>query len=145
MSSATLALILRTLSLVGSAWVAYRLFQSGLYRRYTILFVFLAFRVAVGPYPFLLDVRSDAYMYMWTTTQPLFWLFYVLTVVELSRLVLERYKGLYSIFRVAVIVSTVVSVTVSALSLIPKIKPTSPQRSKILGLFLVSERGLELS
>src|SRR5258707_865753 len=84
-------------------------------------------------------------MYMWTTTQPLFWLFYVLTVVELSRLVLERYKGLYSIFRVAVIVSTVVSVTVSALSLIPKIKPTSPQRSKILGLFLVSERGLELS
>ena len=51
MSSATLALILRTLSLVGSAWVAYRLFHSGLYRRYTILFVFLAFRVVVGLYP----------------------------------------------------------------------------------------------
>jgi hypothetical protein len=52
---------------------------------------------------------------------------------------------LYTVFRWGMIASVIVAASISAISLIPRIKPNAPQRSKYLGLFLAGERGLDLS
>jgi hypothetical protein len=145
MVSVSLGSILRFLSLLGAALVAFQLYRHGLHRRYPIFFTFLLFRVPEGFWAMSLDTRTNAYMYTWGVTQPVFWIFHVLLVVELSQLVLASYRGLYSIFRTAMIASTVVSLAISALSFLPQIKPTAPQRSKILLLFLAADRGVEFS
>jgi hypothetical protein len=92
-----------------------------------------------------MDTRSTTYAWFWIATEPLLWIFYVGMVVELSRLILQQYQGLYTVFRWAMLVSVIIATAVSAASLIPKIPPDALQRSKYLGLFLAGERGLDLS
>jgi hypothetical protein len=143
-SSATLVYVLRVLSLLGSALTAYKLYRTGLHRRYPVFFSYFLFRVPYGASLFL-DVRSAGYAWFWIITAPITWLFYVWMVVELSRLILAHYKGLYTVFRWAMLASVVIAASISALSLIPRIRPDSAQRSKYLGLILAGERGLDLS
>jgi hypothetical protein len=69
--------------------------------------------------------------------------FYVLMVVELYKLVLEKYKGLYSVGRWALYGSLAVSVGISAITLLPRIKPSMAQRSKIMFYVLATERGID--
>ena len=63
-------------------------------------------------------------------------------VVELYKLVLEKYKGLYTLGRWALYLSLAISVTISAISLLPQIKPSMPQRSKVMFYMLATERGV---
>jgi hypothetical protein len=63
-------------------------------------------------------------------------------VVELYKLVLEKYKGLYTLGRWALYVSLAISVSISAISLLPQIKPSLPQQSKIMYYMLATERGV---
>src|ERR1039458_8161467 len=63
-------------------------------------------------------------------------------VVELYKLVLEKYKGLYTLGRWALYVSLAISVSISAISLLPQIKPSLPQQSKIMFYMLATERGV---
>jgi hypothetical protein len=145
MPSISLDLVLRVLSLLGSALTAYKLYHSGLYRRYPVFFAYFVFRVPNGAWTFFLDAHSGTYAWFWILTEPVLWMFYVWMVVELARLILEQYAGLYTVFRWGMIASVVVAASISVLSLIPRIKPTAAQRSKYLGLFLAGERGLDLS
>jgi heme exporter protein D len=64
-------------------------------------------------------------------------------VVELYKLVLEKYRGLYTLGRWALYVSLAISVTISAISLMPRITPSLPQRSKIMFYVLATERGIQ--
>ena len=145
MTIAALVSFLKAVSLLGSGLTAYKLYRSGLYRRYPIFFTYFVFRVLNGTWPFLLDIKSPAYLKVWMLTEPFLWTFYILVVFELYRLVLEKYKGLYTLGRWAMYVGIVVSAAVSALTLVLKIKPSAPQRSNLLGYFLVTERGIDLS
>src|SRR3989442_7890114 len=96
MYSAKLVLVLRVLSLLGSGLTAYKLYRTGLYRRYPIFFAYFVFRVPNGTWPFLLDIKSPAYQKVWMLTEPLLWAFYILLVFELYRLAFEEYKGHYT-------------------------------------------------
>jgi hypothetical protein len=75
----------------------------------------------------------------------LFWPLYILLVLELYRLVLEQYKGVYTLGRWAMYFATVVSVTISVLSLLPRITPAMPQQSRIIGYVYATERGIDFS
>jgi hypothetical protein len=66
-------------------------------------------------------------------------------VFELCGLIREKYKGLYSLGRWAMCVGLVVAVTVSLLSLLPRIAPATPQLSRIMGYILATERGVDFS
>ncbi len=145
MTIAALVSFLKVVSLLGSGLTAYKLYRSGLYRRYPIFFTYFVFRVLNGTWPFVLNIKSPAYLKVWMLTEPFLWTFYILVVFELYRLVLEKYKGLYTLGRWAMYVGIVVSAAISALSLILKIKPSAPQRSNLLGYFIVTERGIVLS
>jgi hypothetical protein len=63
-------------------------------------------------------------------------------VLELYRLVLEKYKGLYTLGRWALYVSLAISVGISAISLLPRIQPSMPQQSKVMFYMLATERGI---
>ena len=145
MLSVALVSILKIVFLLGSALTAARLFQNGLYRRYPIFFAYVVFGVPDGTWPFFVDSRTTVYLVWWTITGAILWMFYVLLVLELYRLVLEKHKGIYTLGRRFMYLGVAVSVAVSALSLIPKINPKTPQQSRILPYFLAGERGVDFS
>ena len=143
MTSAALIQFLKAVLLLGSALTAYKLYSTGLYRRYPYFFLFFIFRVPNSIWPFFWDIRDPLYQKIWIVTSLMALGFYVLIVLELYRLVLENYKGLYSLGRGALYVSLAVSVAISALSLIPKLKPGMPQHSRIMFYELAAERGVD--
>jgi hypothetical protein len=145
MSSVALVSLLKIVSLLGSALTALKLFKSGLYRRYRVFFAYFVFRLVNGMWPIFLDVKSPKYFYFWVLTEPVLWVFYILMVFELYRLVLENHKGLYTLGRWAMYIGIGLSVIISALSLLPRITPAMPQQSRIIGYFFAAERGIDLS
>src|SRR5437868_5041108 len=88
---------------VGSL-AAFRLYCQSLHRRYRFLFIFLCFQVirSLG----LLAISTwwrphprNAYAWTWLRTEPVVWLLYILVVLELYALVLQKYKGLQTVGR----------------------------------------------
>jgi hypothetical protein len=140
-----LVLFFQAVSLLGSALTAIKLFRSGLYRRYRVFFWYFLFRVPNGIWPLVFPIKSALYFWLYVITDPLNWIFYILVVRELVGLVLEKYKGLYTLGRWAMYFSLAVSVTLSILSLLPRFTPTTPQRSKGIPLLLATDRGVTFS
>jgi len=145
MPSHALVLFFEWVSLLGAGLTGLKLFRSGLYRRYRFFFVYLVSLVPYGICLLVLDVHSGLYQEFWTVTTPLFWLLYLLVVFELCGLILEKHKGLYTLGRWAMYFGISVAVTLSLLSLLPRITPATPQRSRIMGYILATERGVDFS
>jgi hypothetical protein len=143
MTGAGLVSCLNAVLLLGSILMALKLYCSGLYSRYPVFFAFFLFRIPNNAWPLFLGYSSPLYLQVWVLTEPIGLLFYVLMVVELYKLVLEKYKGLYSLSRWALYLSLAISVSISAISLLPQIKPSMPQRSKIMFYVLATERGID--
>ena len=143
MPSAVLVSCLKAVLLLGSVLMALKLQHTGLYRHYTVFFAFFIFRILNTIWPLFLQVSSPLYQEIWLLTEPVALGFYVLMVVELYKLVLEKYKGLYSLGRWALYFSLAASVGITAISLLPRIKPSTPQRSKIMFYVLATERGVD--
>ena len=145
MPGSALVLSFEAVSAIGSGLVALKLFLTGLHRRYRILFAYLICRVPYIGCSLFLDVNSSFYQKFFIVTEILFWPLYVLLVLELYGLVLEQYKGVYTLGRWAMYLATVVSVTISVLSLLPRITPAMPQQSRIIGYVYATERGIDFS
>src|ERR1039457_497190 len=142
MNSVALVSYLKAVLLLGSVMMVLQLYRTGLYRRYPIFFAFFIFRIHNSIWPLFLDVSSYLYQKVWVLTEPIELGFYVLMVLELYRLVLEKYKGLYSLGRLALYCSLAISVGISTISLFLRIRPSTPQRSKIMFSVLATERGI---
>jgi hypothetical protein len=143
MTIAVLVSCLKAVLLLGSVLMALKLYQTGLYRRYPIFFAFFIFRIPNSIWPLFIEISSPLYQKVWVLTGPIALAFYVLMVGELYKLVLEKYKGLYSAGRWALYLSLAISVCISAISLLPRIKPSLPQTSKIMMYMLATERGID--
>src|ERR1022692_4536966 len=143
MTSAVLVSGLRAVLLLGSILMVLKLYHTGLYHLYPIFFAFFIFRIPNSIWPLFLDVSSNLYLHVWVLTEPFEFGFYVLMVVELYKLVLEKYKGLYTLGRWALYVSLAISVTISAISLMPRITPSLPQQSKVMFYMLATQRGVD--
>lgn len=145
MHSAALVSFFKVVSIIGSTLTAARLFRNGLSLRYKIFFAYVIFRVPNAGWTFFVDTNSNTYLNCWMATEAILWVFYVLLVLELYRLVLEKYRGIYTLGRRFMYFGVGVAITISALTLIPKISPQMPQRSRILNYFLSAERGIDFS
>src|SRR5260370_4228328 len=143
MTSVALVSYLKAVSLLGCVLMALKLYRTGLFHRFPIFFAFFIFRVPNSIWPLFLETSSPLYQKIWVLTEPLEFGFYVLLVVELYKLVLEKYKGLYSLGRWALYFSLATSVSISAITLLPRIKPSMPQTSKIMFYVLATERGIQ--
>jgi hypothetical protein len=89
--------------------------------------------------------RSNLYYYLFLYSDPIFLLAYILVVMELYSLVLERYKGLYTLGRWAMYGAIVVSGTISILTLLPKLGPSVSEPSKKVMYEVYAERGIDLA
>jgi hypothetical protein len=155
LSAALFISFFQVVTILGSALTVLNLFTSGLYRRYRIFFIYFLLRL---PYMTLFlvltnlkglpggpGVQSNLYFYAFFFTEPLLLLAYVLVVLELYSLVLERYKGLYTLGRWAMYGAILISGTISILALLPKIAPSTPEASKGLFYEVGAERGVDLA
>ena len=140
------AVYIQAASAIGTGLTAFKLRSIGLSDRYRTFFAYLIFRAAYVLFMLFLPVTSKAYFYAYLFAQPIDWFFYVAVVVELSKLVLERHKGLYTVGRWAMYLGVAVSVTLSAASLLVKIIPHEPQISTFaINLVMATERGLDFA
>ncbi len=145
MPRVSLVLVFVLASLVGVVLTTFKIHNTGLHKRYRIFFAYLLFRIPYTMAGLVLDVKSDFYLYFWVLTIPITWAFYVLVVRELCGLVLERYSGLKTLGRWFMYLATVVSLTLSVLSLLPRLTQSTPQRSRILYYIYAIDRGVTLS
>lgn len=142
MTSAALGTVLQAIFLLACVATACKLLITGLYKRYPIFFLYFLFRIPVTVWLFFADVRSLSYFNIWKAVTGIALAFYVLLVVELYRLVLEKYRGLQTVGRWAMGASLVLSVSLSVLSLLPKMTSMSSQ-ARSYRLILVTERGVD--
>jgi len=148
MSAAALIFAIQILSVIGSALTAAKLYRTGLYRRYRFFFWYFLFRIPNSTWPLFFHnfvyTKADWYFIIWVITEPITWIFHTAVVLELYRLVLEKYKGLYTLGRWAMVTGIGISVTISLVSLIPKMTRAVSEQSRWMFRYLAMERGLML-
>ena len=145
MSGVALVSSLPAIATLAAGLAAIKLLKTDLYRRYPAFFGALIVPIPCSASLIFLPPSSKEYFYIWEATQPVEWFFYIAMVFELYRLILARHKGLYSLGRWAMYVGIIVSVTISALALLPRITPQTPQISKGVAYLTAGERGIDCS
>lgn len=146
MSASALIIYFQVFALLGSVLTAAKLFRTGLYHKYRVFFWYFLFRVPNTAWPlFFPDPNSTLYFRFWIVTEPMTWIFHTAVVFELYRLVLAKHKGLYTLGRWAMFTGIAISVTISLVSLIPRMtKAITEQSSHWMFWYLAMERGLML-
>jgi hypothetical protein len=145
MPSANLSNILQFISLVGAVLLAVRLFATGLWRHYPIFFWYFVFRIPNTLWPLLEKSTTPLYEHTWIITEPISWAFHVLVVVELCRLVLNRHRGIYSLLRWAMYGAVAIAISISIVSLLPKIKPRMSFDTRLVGFWVATARGIDFA
>ena len=145
--SAALVRFLELLILAGCALTGVKLFLNGLYRRYRALTAYLVFRAFATGATLLFFNKSSSpeYMKFWILTEPILWVFYILNVIELYSLVLEKHRGLYTLGRWFLYAGLSISVVISGLALLPKLNGGTAQVSKVMGYYIAIERGVDFA
>src|ERR1700740_2788702 len=142
MTGAALSTLLQAIFLAGCGLTAGKLFVTGLYRRYPVFFLYFLFRIPVTIWTFSADLHSFSYFSIWKTDTALALIFYVLLVVELYRLVLERYRGVQTGGGWAMFASGGISCSISLLTFLPGMALLSLP-SRTYRLFLAVERAVD--
>lgn len=135
--------VLDLLIVAGTAILSIRLLTSGLYRRYRAFFFYLIFATLHSAVLSIPKPDSKLYYQIWTRTEPVEWLFYILVVLEVYSLVLEDYRGLATVGRWSMIAAVAVALVASALALMA---PSHFSRQSItLADYYIVERAVYFS
>jgi hypothetical protein len=145
MPNAELGIVLEGVSLLGAFLLCLKLFQTGLWRRYLFFFWYFLFRVFDSTWPLFLKSDSSLYQELWMLTEPVAWLFHILVVFELYRLVLQDHKGIYTLGRWAMFGALAITIPMSVLSLIPHFTVHTPDKTRYMGYEFATSRGIDLS
>lgn len=136
---ASLLSYLWAIAIGANATLAVRLYSLHLHGRYPSFFAYLIFQTMRSLALVTFPVDGFTFAYIFFYTQPVLWVFYVLVVLELYKLVLNDLPGIYSLGRWALYVALVIAVTISFLTLIPF---WGREESKLLFWVTTVERGV---
>ena len=142
MSHDALLLYIRIASLAVAVFLLLKLFRTGLSRRYPVFSIYLGFRIVTGTLALVVNPKSLFYFYYFSFTEALTLVFYTWVVWELCALVLSKYPGRKSLGRWGILLGVVISLAVSILTMLPRIKPNLPQRSKGIFVLMAADRGV---
>jgi hypothetical protein len=153
--AALLLVFFQIVTIFGSGLTVIKLVYTGLFRRYRVFFLYFLFRIPYMTASLVVahikglpggdGMSSYMYYYLFLYSDPIFLLAYILVVMELYSLVLERYKGLYTLGRWAMYGATAISGTISLLTLLPKLGRSPLEPSKRLMYEVYAERGIDLA
>ncbi|HYI92831.1 MAG TPA: hypothetical protein VEX68_04755 [Bryobacteraceae bacterium] len=121
-----------------------KLFQSTLWRKYRYFTFYLVFETIRVPLMSVIPRKTDAYAITYFSTQPIIWLLFVLTVLELFQLVLRNHVGIASLGRKALSISLVLSALISVSTLVFELQRQAPE-SAFLYNFMLLERLVMMS
>lgn len=132
------------LSVAGHALLLLRLWQAQLLRVYPFFASYLAYRVARGIALHGFRYGTNAYAWAFFISEPLFWLAYILVVLELYSLVLRNYPGIATLGRWVLTGGLFASILISGISLQADFSNPGEKYPVIL-YFSVIERGVIFS
>lgn len=132
------------LSIGGHALLLLRLWHARLLRAYPFFASYLAYRVVRGIALHGFKYGTNAYAWVFLTSEPLFWLAYILVVLELYSLVLRNYRGIASLGRWVLTAGLFASIVISGLSLQADLSNPG-ERFPVILYFSVIERGVIFS
>jgi hypothetical protein len=145
MPNADLSKFLLAFSLLGAALLVTKLFLSGLWRHYPVFFWYFAFRIPNTIWPLLIDNGKPVYQHVYVWTEPIAWIFHVLVIVELCRLVLNRHRGIYSLLRWAMCGAVAIAIGASIVLLLPKINARPTVNTRLIGYYVATQRGIDFA
>jgi hypothetical protein len=145
MPNADLTRVFLVISLLGAALLIGRLLITGMWRHYPLFFCYFIFRIPNTLWPLFLPNQTKLYQHVWMLTEPLAWIFHILVVFELCRLVLEGHRGIFTLGRWAMYLAVVIAIAISVLSLLPHLKPRMTADTKRMGYEFATERGIDFA
>ena len=116
-----------------------RLWHTGLYRRYRCFTFLVLVEILQGAAVAGIPRHSDAYAWVYILFVPLIAVTYVLTVLEVYSLVLERYSGLGTLGRWAISAALGLSLIIAAVTLYPDLS-SAAEASPLLLYMRVFQR-----
>ena len=134
---------LRAFTIVAGALLAFRLYYLGLHRVYRGFFAYLIFQTVRSLILAPLDPRSGAYGNLYANTVPVLWVFYILVVIELYSLVLQNYRGIYTLGRWTLYVALAISLLICVVTIVPTWKK-APEPYRILYISTILDRGVSI-
>jgi hypothetical protein len=145
MTAQSLLLIERSLWLAGilfSLALVIRFLLLKLAHNYRFFLAYLLFDSIRSIAGWFFSPGSTFYKNLWTFTEPVIWILYVLVVLELCSLTLKEYRGIQVLGRWTVYGSLIVSVFLSTITVLPTwVHSREPAIS--LQRFLMVERGID--
>jgi hypothetical protein len=134
--------VLQTCIAIAAGLTAFRLVRTHLYRRYPVLFCYMAFIAIYDLAPVVMDTRRLKYFWIWISCQPIVWTLDILVVHELCRVILEKHPGLVTLGRWGMYLGVILAAFLSYLSLLPHIHSTMPARSRLIAYWVAGGRGI---
>jgi hypothetical protein len=128
-------------TIAGTAILASRLYYTKLYKIYPWLFGYLLVQFVRSLYLLYLSPTWTAYGRFWLLSEPVLWLLYVLMVLELCSLILNKYPGIASASHWMVTGALGVSIVVSLVTLMIDLSVPIGQYHELV-YFNVIRRGL---
>lgn len=122
----------------------YRLFSTGLFSTYRLFTVYLSFEfLRICLFGFM-DSSTKLYLEVYTYSQPITWILWLLVITELYELSLRSHVGLATWGRRVLNAALVLSALVSLGTLVLDVQQTSPVPARI-ATYLIIERVILLS
>jgi hypothetical protein len=121
-----------------------KLFRSTLWRKYRYFTFYLVFEALRVPIMSVIPRATDIYALTYFATQPIIWILFVLTVLELFQLVLRNHVGIASLGRKALSLSLAASALISVSTLLFELQRKNAD-SAFLYNFMLLERLVMMS
>lgn len=131
-------------SIVAYAGLYLRLRHEGLDRVYRWFTIYVVFCVVLSVALIFVPQQTNLYAQVWMATAPVVDILYVLVVLELVSLILQRFRGIASLGRWAVLAGLSLGILIASLTLSPDLSNPAEQ-SPILRYFFVLQRGVTSS
>jgi hypothetical protein len=135
--------VINVLIVAATILLAARLYLLSLHRPYRAFFYYLIFSALQSVTLAVLNRTTGTYQLIWLLTEPIDWIFCALVVLELYSLVLQDYRGLYTVGRWSLIVSVSVALLASGFSLI--IPSYYTRQGYLMAYYYVAERAVYFS
>ncbi len=139
---ANLEQILFWFSTAITALLTIRFVLNGLASRYPWFVVFLVLALTRSLFVRFVKLEPNTYAQLFMATEAVFWVLFVLILLELYRMVLAGFKGIQAASQWMTYAALAISMVVATVSLYPEVSGHNAAKMDLLRTFYIAERGV---